>query len=59
MKDTLLPRKTYNDILTNLSFAEDSTVRDTAKFFVDECKEDLKKVSRSEKEFKCLFRRQL
>ena len=34
--------KTYNDILTNLSFAEDSTVQDTAKFFVDECKEDLK-----------------
>ena len=37
--------KTYNDILTNLSFAEDSTVQDTAKFFVDECKEDLKKLA--------------
>lgn len=37
--------KTYNDILTNLSFAEDSTVQDTAKFFVDECKEDFKKLS--------------
>ena len=37
--------KTYNDILTNLSFAADSTVQDTAKFFVDECKEDLKKLA--------------
>lgn len=37
--------KTYNDILTNLSFAEDSIVQDTAKFFVDECKEDFKKLS--------------